>query len=265
LPAFLFFMLFIVALNMAGIVHIPRPDLQSALLLYKNYINTNPKGDGWYVGHIWSLSMEEQFYILWPPLLVACGLRFARKLALSMALLMPILRVAGYYTFYAHAHYKVTEVFHTTADRILWGCLLALYSGHPGFERIMSKLKSRLFFAGAVIFYFIADPLLMARWKGAFELPVGIALVAIAAAFAIAWLLRNPDSIIARFLNLKWMAVIGTLSYSLYLWQQPFMKPAGTGWFDLFPLNILCTVAGALLSYHLVEKTALRWKVRFRV
>jgi peptidoglycan/LPS O-acetylase OafA/YrhL len=265
LPAFLFFMLFILAINMAGFVHITRPELRSALFFYKNYSPGDVKSDAWYVGHIWSLSMEEQFYIIWPPLLVFCGLPIARKLALVIALLMPFFRAFAYFRLNTHAPYLVGIMFHTTADKMLWGCLLAMYSGHPNFEQIMSKLRSPLAFAGSALFYIGLNPLLEEHWRAAYVFSLGISLQAITAIFCIAWVLRNLDSSIARFLNLKWIASIGVLSYSLYLWQQPFTKDPAKGLFQLFPVNIICTVIGALLSYHLVEKTALRWKKRFRV
>jgi peptidoglycan/LPS O-acetylase OafA/YrhL len=258
-------MLFIVALNTAGIVHVAWPDLQSAFLFYKNYRTGDVNGDAWYVGHIWSLSMEEQFYILWPPLLVFCGLPVARKLALGVALLMPLFRVLSYYTINRHAPYLIGIMFHTTADKMLWGCLLALYSGQPGFERFMSQVMSPITFALAAFFFIAMNPCLEALLGAGYMFACGMTLLSITVAFAIAWTMRNPDSAIARFLNLKWMAMIGVLSYSLYLWQQPFMKHTNPQWFQLFPVNVICTVTGALLSYYLVEKTALRWKARFRV
>ena len=55
---------------------------------------------------------------------------------------------------------------------------------------------------------------------------------------------------------------IGTLSYSLYLWQQPFLNRHSDAWFAAFPLNVGLAFAAALVSYYLVERPVLSWRAR---
>ncbi len=59
-----------------------------------NYLS--PRGT-WALGHSWSLAVEEQFYLLWPGLLVLLGLRKGRRTALALILLVPLLRIAQYF------------------------------------------------------------------------------------------------------------------------------------------------------------------------
>ena len=61
------------------------------------------------------------------------------------------------------------------------------------------------------------------------------------------------------YLNLGPVAWVGALSYSLYLWQQPFLSPHVT---LALPVRVAALVACAVASYYLVEKPALRLRAR---
>jgi peptidoglycan/LPS O-acetylase OafA/YrhL len=62
------------------------------------------------------------------------------------------------------------------------------------------------------------------------------------------------ESALGKMLNLKFMRHLGTISYSLYLWQELFTGPYTRS----FPLNILWIVACAEISYALVERPSFR-------
>jgi peptidoglycan/LPS O-acetylase OafA/YrhL len=68
-----------------------------------------------------------------------------------------------------------------------------------------------------------------------------------------------------RMLNSRILGYIGVLSYSLYLWQQPFLNRGSTSIYASFPINIILAFVAALASYYLVEKPFLRIKDRNRV
>ena len=69
-----------------------------------------------------------------------------------------------------------------------------------------------------------------------------------------------------RFLNNSWLVVVGTWSYSIYVWQQPFFFPAHYGgpvlWWRCFPQNILLTALVWAASYYFVERTVLKLRGR---
>jgi peptidoglycan/LPS O-acetylase OafA/YrhL len=65
---------------------------------------------------------------------------------------------------------------------------------------------------------------------------------------------RFPGDAVGTFLNWKPMVFIGTLSYSLYLWQEPFLNRMGEHFFNWFPINLVLMFAVALASYYLIEK-----------
>jgi peptidoglycan/LPS O-acetylase OafA/YrhL len=62
-------------------------------------------------------------------------------------------------------------------------------------------------------------------------------------------------------LNNRLVNFVGVLSYSLYLWQQPFLDRTQNHLWTSFPLNIGLAVGCAYLSYRLVEQPMLRFKV----
>ncbi len=70
-----------------------------------------------------------------------------------------------------------------------------------------------------------------------------------------------PNTLIGRFLELKWMRWFGRLSYSLYLWQQFFLVPGAKYPWSLLqhlPLNGALLLTVAVLSYQFVERPMIR-------
>jgi peptidoglycan/LPS O-acetylase OafA/YrhL len=87
---------------------------------------------------------------------------------------------------------------------------------------------------------------------------LGMTAANIGIALSIDWCVTHHDGRIGRLLNTAPIVFVGWLSYSLYLWQQPFLNRSSHAALSAFPLNILCAFGLALLSYFLVERPALR-------
>jgi peptidoglycan/LPS O-acetylase OafA/YrhL len=262
-PAFYFYLAVITLLTVLGVLAVqPKPLLASAVYL-KNYFNSSPADHSWFVGHSWSLGVEEQFYLFWPVLFVLAGVRRARYAALALILAMPFVRVFSVLCF-PEARGTVGATIHTCADRLMFGCLLALLDGNPMFEGVMKRFASSWFPALAAVFLVFMGPHLGQHFHASYTLTLGISLEGGLIAFIIAWLLRHPSSLGAAFLNRRFMVHLGVLSYSLYLWQQLFMTGHNrtfTGW---FPLNILFAYGMACASYYLIERRFLEMRSRFR-
>jgi len=65
-----------------------------------------------------------------------------------------------------------------------------------------------------------------------------------------------------RILNARLSVWIGAVSYSLYLWQQPFLNRASNEWYAVFPANLALAMIAVLLSYYFIERPALRLRDR---
>jgi len=264
-PAFYLYLAVMAGLTLLGVLAIDREIFTVSAAFLLNYFSfpidaTNQYS---YVGHSWSLAVEEQFYLFWPAIIVLAGLCRARKVALSLIILMPLVRVVLYCLF-PESRPNLGNQIHECSDRLMYGSLLALLDGEPWFERLMDRLKSAYLPLVAFGFVLFADPLLRDHFHGLYYLTVGLPIQGLTFAFTIAWLLRNTYSLAARFLELRPMVFIGTLSYSLYLWQQPFTTDLNSTVTGTFPLNIICAFLVACGSYYWVEKRFIALRARFR-
>jgi peptidoglycan/LPS O-acetylase OafA/YrhL len=147
--------------------------------------------------------------------------------------------------------------FECVADALATGCLLAYARpwlwNQARYRRVLERRAMELW---PIIILAIA--VASARWEH-FGSIVGISLLNIAIAVWIDWCLRFPDSRVGRILNARPIAFVGVLSYSIYLWQQPFLREGHT---LRFPLSILCIGAVALASYFCIERPMLRLRAR---
>jgi peptidoglycan/LPS O-acetylase OafA/YrhL len=75
---------------------------------------------------------------------------------------------------------------------------------------------------------------------------------------------RLPDGRVGRLLETRPLAGLGVLSYSLYLWQEPFLNRFARSPLTAFPLNLLLVFAAAVASYALIERPLLAWRHRLR-
>jgi peptidoglycan/LPS O-acetylase OafA/YrhL len=153
----------------------------------------------------------------------------------------------------------VDERFETVTDCIAIGCILAAsrewLSGQKWYIAIMS---SRLFFIVPLLTLSLNLPMRLR-----YEYSVAETLKNIGIALWIDWCIRFWSNATTRFLSARPIAFIGTLSYSLYLWQQPFINRQNPSVVTHFPVNCVLAFGAALGSYYLIEKPVLKIKKRF--
>src|SRR5712692_9378521 len=116
--AFRIFPAFYTYLAAVALFGLARPgELVRAATYTINYV----EGRSWIVAHIWSLAVEEQFYILWPLTVVAL-VRRSLLVAGAVVVLSPFIRLAQYDFFPAYRT-GIGAQFHTVCDAIACGCL----------------------------------------------------------------------------------------------------------------------------------------------
>ena len=268
-PAFYFYLLVLAGLTVFGVIPIAFSHFLDASLFLWNYKHlwdpTNGPGI-WYLGHFWTLSLEEQFYLLWPLALLLLKMRNAVWVALALIVVMPIVRLASYFLF-PESRGQLTMMLHTGADSLMFGCLLALLIRHDKMEALLEHVRNPLWPILATLIICILSPLvadcLPGHMEGGYSNTLGRTLTGVCVTFIIAWLLKYPDCLAGRFLNSKAMMHIGILSYSLYLWQQLYLTPLNKTWTGVFPVNVGCAYLTALACLYLVEKPFLKLKQNF--
>jgi peptidoglycan/LPS O-acetylase OafA/YrhL len=256
-PAFYVFVAALTILGAVGFLDMDRSDFVHAVTYTMNYHVT----EHFPVRHLWSLSVEEQFYLLWPITLVLLGVRRSLWTLVGVMIAVPAVRVVLYATIPGHDELIRTS-FETVCDALATGCVLAIImpvvSQHGWFKRLVRH----------PLFALLPAAILLANLQNghpnAFFL-VCIPFMNVAIAVLIARYVEHPDLPAARVLNSRLFITVGVASYSLYLWQELFLiqfRPPQS-MVQVFPLNLLMTMACAAASYLLVEQPFLRLKGRF--
>lgn len=212
------------------------------------------------VTHTWSLSIEEQFYWVWPLVMLAVlrirqsGVVLISVLgATASAVVMAVL--VGERSF-ARLYFGTD----THVQGLLLGAAAAylvryLDERHANVPRPLQRVATPIGTVGLIGILFIAANV---DGSSPFLFNGGFFLFGLCVAGLIVSLQVNPDSMVARGFGLRPLAYIGRISYSIYLWHYPVFTlithyRTGVDGYVLFGLRLCITVALSLVSYYYVE------------
>jgi peptidoglycan/LPS O-acetylase OafA/YrhL len=265
-PAFFTYLGVIAALAAVGIIATTRGDLLLAATFMKNYkaffdVATNP--DELFVRHFWTLALEEQFYLFWPMTFLLVGIARASRVALAIVLISPIMRIATYFLF-PGLRGNLAMMLHCAADPIMAGCLAALWQNESRVENVLARLSHWVWPSAIVGFLLFVSPMCHTLFEGAYTYTIGMTLDSMSIVFLLLWLVRHPTSFAGQWLERPIVRHIGVLSYSLYLWQQPFLTSLNHTWSGLFPINLLASLVAAECSHWFIERPFLILKDSLR-
>ena len=193
----------------------------------------------WLLGHLWSLSVEEQFYLLWPAAMVL-GFRWRKQIGVAVLLLAPVAR----FLFWRAGMHDIDEYFPAVADSLMMGCLLAFYKDTLC-ERMKWLTHPAVFAVLGVLTVFSQHLLPLVR----LQIVIGGLVPLIIALFLFSAIERADG-----WLNNGVTGSLGILSYSIYLWQQPFLNRNMHIWWTAFPLNVVLALLCGTASYYVVER-----------
>jgi len=254
-PAFYAYLAVVAVLGAIGWIALDDGDLLAAATYTMNF---HPER-AWAAGHLWSLAVEEQFYLLWPAALVVLGVARAPRVALAALALAPLLRVGLWYGMPAHRA-LVDQAFPCVFDALATGCMLALVYERLGESQLVHRVvESTWFWWGpglAIASLAISNP--------AFRFGIGATLANLGIALVLYRCVSQPDTLVGRALERRPLVWLGTLSYSLYLWQQLFLNRHADGVLHAFPINVALAVAAAAACHHVIERPILRLADRWR-
>lgn len=256
-PASYFFLMCMAIAWTSGMIHLRGGDFIHGITYSINYFPYV----SWEAGHLWSLSDEEQFYLIWPIAFAILGPRRGYWVIGAMLLVAPLARIAAWA--FVHGPYRdlaMGAMFPMVADTLATGCLLA--SIRPQLER--QEWYLRLFnpIYSVTILLLLLE---LNRYMGyTLVRSWGISVRNIFIAFLIHRSVYRHEDAAGKFLNWKPVSFIGVLSYSLYLWQQPFLNKFSSAWVASFPQNLGITFLAALASYFLLERPLLKLRHRLR-
>lgn len=202
--------------------------------------------------HFWSLSVEEQFYFLWPATIVLLGTRRARYACAALLFTAPTFRVLSDNGMWPT---NPRYAFESICDALATGCLLAMLRDALWqltlYRRIVESSFAVVIAAAGVLLTSTYSPVLLRDIIGYPVLNVGVAVA------LDRYTRLSNETRVGRALNWHPVVWLGTVSYSLYLWQQAWM-------FSRLPplLAIAGAIGCATASFYLIERPMLRVRNR---
>jgi peptidoglycan/LPS O-acetylase OafA/YrhL len=257
LPAYIAYLLVVYVLTRVDHVSLTRTDWIGVLTYTVNFLS----GPTWEIGHVWSLSVEEQFYLLWPFVVILATPNRALYVVLAYLAAAPLVRIA-IWAFFPQNIDLIEQLTPLRLDAIASGCLLGLLAGKESFRSRVRQTRAQAMGTIAVASMAIGMCILIGREITVFDVTIRYTVVALAMV-AIIWSAASwPATTLGRLLEARPMVFVGVLSYSLYLWQQLFLNPYSAHWTARWPTNLVLVLLAALASYYVVESPFLRVKDR---
>jgi peptidoglycan/LPS O-acetylase OafA/YrhL len=254
LPPYYVLVAAVAAAAFLQLIQLAPGDLAHAITYTSNYYPQR----SWWIGHTWSLAVEEQFYLLWPAVLLLAGRRRGFIVAAAVVLISPFVRLAMW-QLAPSSTAGIGHGFESVADSLAIGCLLAGLANwlmaQPWYRRILASPA------------FLLVPLIVLAASALHEHPrlyffASFTAMNVGVALCVHWAVTYHKGGVGRFLNAPPIAFIGVISYSIYLWQQLFLNRDSTAIVGTFPLNIVLVAVAALASFYLIERPSLRARHR---
>ncbi len=265
LPAL--FALVIAVWTFAAVLDAPRledrlvPRSLWALSYVANWHDVATQTHGGPFSHLWSLSVEEQFYVIWPIVVVALlrtrGEKALRHTAAGISISLAVLTAVRFWT---GASSGMTLYFGTDSH----GAILLLAGSWLGANRsLLNRLDAEL--ARLLLIAGVAGFAVFALAEGRFNtmhLGAGYVPITVISLMAVAGAVHHRD---AAWLTWEPLRQIGRSSYAIYLWHIPMFTigAALAPGMDPRIRIILGTAIATTLSHWLIERPALRQKHRW--
>ncbi len=254
LPATVVFLCVLAVLSWVSLIGLGYREWLGSLFFYRNYtslLHLTASQPGWYTGNLWSLSVEEHFYLLLPAILVLTRRHYRASILLLISVLLALWCGVQLH------HRPWTLIWHHTdacLDSLFVPALLAVIMAKSGMKvKLQRWLRPwPLFFVATLLVVTLLDVSVLQ-----------LLVIAILTSCSVLGSVLNPHGYLGRFLEFSPLKYVGRISYSLYIWHQLFVirhlsDIQQLGEFQRWPLCMIMTFGCAIASYHLVERPMVR-------
>lgn len=224
-----------------------------------------------FLGHTWSLAVEEHFYLVWP--LTFLILYSRNRLLILLSLMTFIMGSVAIHVLLVKSgisqHYFVHRWSFVAGYNIAAGCLAALIieSGNNA-DKYKALFSRPVFFLLGILLY--ANSVYIDNNSWLYNNVLNAYLRSAGITFMLIWLYLNQQSIHVKILEYPPLKYIGVISYGIYMYQGFFLatgphRNPESSWPLDQSIGIVLLILAAPLSYHYFEKPFLRLKHRFSV
>ncbi len=260
MPVAYAFILVLFVLTLTTDLKVSGCQFATAITFTKNYGCAS-----WIDGHLWSLAVEEQFYLVWPLVVARLPPRLAVGIAIAGIMISPTARAVEYLI-----GHRTLAWLPSNTDALMCGALAA-YAAHYKKAFLIEAVSFKPFVLRVLCVAVMLLPVALSNRMllGWFTVTLGPLLQAICATYLICSYAYIHHGWGFRMLNTRVLAYTGMLSYSLYIWQQPIMTEAriyglDQSWALIFPVNLILLLAIAAASYHFLERPLVKLRARLR-
>ena len=219
---------------------------------------------------LWSLAVEEQFYLVWPLIVLCCSKQSLRRVALATVLLSPVIRAAATPLFSSHFPTYCLTIFR--ADTLAFGAFLAVVQSEDD-QWILRNRLACLYgsISAAMLLALLAvRPSFRPAANSILFNSLGYSLSVIIFGGALVYVLATERGMVHSLLTSRTSRYLGQVSYSYYLYHVAILEKmrlyVSSSWVRGIT-SFALTLGVAALSWHLMEGPILQgrgrnWRIR---